>query len=82
MSQKVSLELPDSVMQRAGDAAFRSGRPVEEVLMEWLEWGATWSGKSAEHYSYTPFFDEGGEVARGLQEMLRVGSDLKKDQKD
>lgn len=82
MSQRVSLDLPGSVMERAGETAARSGRPVEEVLTEWLEWAVAWSDKSAEQVVYTPFFDEGGEVARGLQEMLRAGSDLKKDQKD
>ena len=36
--------------------------------------------RPAEHHIYTPLFDENGDAARSLQEMLDAGSDLAKDQ--
>ena len=78
MSQKVSLELPDSVMRRAADAAERHGRPVEQVLTQWLEWMAvtqnTGDFLSGDEYPiYTPYGNEA--AAQILQNMLDAKAD-------
>jgi hypothetical protein len=40
MSERVTLEVSESVLQRAKEAAQRTGRPLEAVLADWLERGA------------------------------------------
>lgn len=47
MSEIVTLELPDTFIQRAKAAAQQTGRPLEEVLVEWLERGAAASDDAA-----------------------------------
>jgi hypothetical protein len=37
MTKTITLELPDSVIERAQAAAERSGNPLETVLTGWLE---------------------------------------------
>jgi hypothetical protein len=37
MSEKVTLELPEELVQRARTAAARARRPLEEVLVEWID---------------------------------------------
>jgi hypothetical protein len=37
MAELVTLELPENVVQRAREAAERTGRPLEGVLADWLE---------------------------------------------
>jgi hypothetical protein len=40
MTEKVILELPDEMLQRAQAAAKRTGRDVQEVLKDWIARGA------------------------------------------
>ena len=37
MSEKVMLELPENIAQRARKASERSGRSFETILIDWLE---------------------------------------------
>jgi hypothetical protein len=37
MSEKVTLELPEDLARRARAVAAQSSRPVEEVLVEWID---------------------------------------------
>jgi predicted transcriptional regulator len=39
MSEKVTVELPDELAQRARAIAARTERPVEEVLVDWIRRG-------------------------------------------
>ena len=40
MAETVTLEIPDHIAQRAGEIADRTGRPMQEVLADWLLRGA------------------------------------------
>jgi hypothetical protein len=40
MTEKVTLNLPDEVLQRAQVAANRTGRPFEDILTEWVARGS------------------------------------------
>jgi hypothetical protein len=48
MSEQVTLEIPDDILQRAKETAEHTGRPLEAVLSEWLAWGAHESETEAE----------------------------------
>jgi hypothetical protein len=41
MTQSVTLELPSDLVARAGEVAARTQRPVEDVLIEWLNRNGT-----------------------------------------
>jgi hypothetical protein len=41
MSEKVTVELPEDVARRAHAVAAQTRRPVEEVLVEWINRAAT-----------------------------------------
>ena len=47
MSQTVTLDLPDPLAQTARSVAARTNRPVEEVLLDWLDRAATDAGIDA-----------------------------------
>ena len=65
MSHKVTLELPESLIQQASVNAQRTGRSLERVLIDWLERGADLENialfiPGAEYPIFTPY---GNEVA-------------------
>lgn len=37
MTEKVTIELPENLVRRARAIAARDGRPVEEILAEWID---------------------------------------------
>lgn len=41
MSEKVILELPEAIAQRARETSKRTGRSFEMILIDWLERSAT-----------------------------------------
>ncbi len=81
VSTRFTLELSEAVVQRAQEIADRTGRSVDLVLKEWLEWGAMQGEEGVEHHIYAPFFDESGALAQSLHEMVEAGSDRAEDQK-
>ena len=73
MAQSVTLELPEELVNRAREAADASHRPVEAVLTEWLEWGAsnqetTFVLSGAEYHIFTPYGNE--KAAQILSDFL------------
>lgn len=75
MSQAVTLEVPDGLIQQAQETAKRTGRSLEVVLAQWLERGSVYDEYApltpdTRHHIYTPF---GGEdTAQALLEYLRA----------
>lgn len=75
MSEKITLDLPDEVVQRAHTEAERSGRPYEQVLVDWLIRESRRNLESrlapgVEYPIYTPF--DMDEAAQVLKEALRA----------
>jgi hypothetical protein len=63
MVEKVTLELPEEIAQRAHTAARRTGRAFEQVLADWVARGADRDLESlivpdVEYPIYTPFGNE------------------------
>jgi hypothetical protein len=82
MVEKVTLELPEEVVQRAHATASRTGRAVEQVLTEWIARGAERDVESlivpnVEYPLYTPFGNEA--AAQVLLDTLKAHQ-AKKDQ--
>ena len=73
MVQKITLDLSDSAIQHAEAIAHRTGRPLEAVIADWVEWGAAHADLTAlastEQYLYTPL--GGAETAQALYEFLK-----------
>ena len=78
MTERVILELSDTTIRRAREAAQQTNRPVETVLAEWLERASA----SADIFPLdhqttyridTPFGAEA--TAQSLLEMLRTEND-------
>jgi hypothetical protein len=80
MSISVTLQVSESVLERARDEAARTGQEVEIVLSEWLEKFANEDEKlpferGVTYPIYTPY---GGEAAaKVLYDMLEAGTDTK-----
>ncbi len=75
MSQAVTLEVPDSLIQQAQETAKRTGRTFETVLAQWLARGSVYDEYApltpdTQHHVYTPL---GGEdTAQALLDYLRA----------
>ena len=67
MSKPITLELPETLLERAEQTAEQMGRPVELILVEWLERGAEWD-MSAVYPVYTPYGNE--HLAAALEKFL------------
>lgn len=71
MSEIITLQVTDQVLEKARATALRTERSVEIVLVEWLEQAAAQDVENLldqVHYLYTPF--ESDETARDLQKIL------------
>ncbi len=84
MAEKITLELPEAVVQRAQAAAARTGRAVEQVLADWVARGAERDVEAllipgVEYPIYTPFGGE--EAAQVLNEALKAHRSRKGEQK-
>ncbi len=71
MTEHITLELSDTTLQRAREAARQANRPLETVLAEWLERISASAeifplDQSAIYHIYTPF----GAEATGLTTPL------------
>lgn len=81
MTERVTLELSDTTIRRAGEVAQQTNRPVETVLAEWLERASASADifPLDQHTTYridTPFGAEA--TAQSLLEMLRTEDDTSK----
>ena len=84
MAEKVMLELPVEVAQRAHTAANRTGRAFEQVLTDWIARGAERDVESLivpglEYPIYTPFGNEA--AAQVLLDTLKEHQAKKDDDK-
>ncbi len=71
MTVKITLELPERVIEQARAEAVRRGNPVENILTEWLEAAASQELESLSqgtHHVYTPLDSEA--TAHDLQKIL------------
>jgi hypothetical protein len=73
MAEAVTLQLPDEVARLARATARRTGRPIEDVLTEWLEWvvtseNATTPRAAGEYPLFTPYGNEA--AAQSLLDAL------------
>jgi hypothetical protein len=74
MTEMVKLELSDEILNHAKESASRTGQSLEEVLLNWLERGASTEKDiyplvpGAEYPIYTPFGNEA--VAEQLWQIL------------
>ncbi len=73
MAEAVTLQLPDEVARHARATARRTGRPIEDVLTEWLAWVVTSEDASGPHAGdvyplFTPYGNEA--VAQSLLNAL------------
>ena len=78
MTEHITLELSDTTLQRAREAARQTNRPLEIVLAEWLERVSASVeifplDPNATYHIYTPFGAEA--TAQSLLEMLRSEDD-------
>ena len=84
MVEKVTLQLPEKVIERAHVAANRTGRAIEQVLTEWVARGAERDVESlivpdAEYPIYTPFGNEA--AVQVLLDTFRAHQTKKDEQK-
>jgi hypothetical protein len=75
MAESVTLDLPDDVTRRAREDAQRSGREVEDVLVEWIQRGiaamdGTWLMPGVDYPIWTPYGNEA--AAEVLLEVLKT----------
>jgi hypothetical protein len=65
MAEAVTLHLPETVARHARATARRTGRPIEDVLTEWLEWVVTSEEATVPHagLEYPLFTPYGNEAA-------------------
>jgi hypothetical protein len=79
MTERVTLDLSDTTVQRAREVAERVNRPLEQILSEWLERASATEDiypldPTATYHIYTPFGAEA--TAQSLLEMLRAEDDM------
>lgn len=69
MTETVTLQLSDKVIEKARSEAERAGRPIEDVLTEWLEQDANDLSAAlmpeGVHVIYTPVDNYGTAEALG-----------------
>lgn len=75
MTERVTLELSDTTIQRAREVAQRTNRPLEEILAEWLERVSATADifpldTTTTYHIYTPFGAEA--TAQSLVELLHT----------
>ena len=75
MAETITLELPNEVAHRAREAARRTGRQMEDVLINWISRGAvsddtTLLVPGATYPIYTPYGNEA--AAQGLLDALKA----------
>lgn len=78
MTERITLELSDTTVQRAREAAQQTQRPLEVVLAEWLERASATADifpldTKATYPIYTAFGAEA--TAQSLLKMLRTEND-------
>lgn len=78
MTERVTLDLSDTTVQRAREVARRTNRPLEAILAEWIERASATVDifpleTTATYPIYTPFGAEA--TAQSLLEMLRAEDD-------
>jgi len=78
MTERVTLELSESILQRARETAQQTKRPLETVLAEWLERAAELVDiypldTNTTYHIYTPFGAEA--TAQSMLDMLRAEDD-------
>jgi hypothetical protein len=78
MSEKVILELPENIAQRARAISERTGQSFETVLLDWLERSATNDAiyplvSGAEYSIETPYGNEA--AAKTLMDFLESSRD-------
>ena len=70
MSQQITLDLPESVIEHAQILAKKEGRSVNAVLTEWIEQRVLGGSEQPILYpTETPYGNE--EAAKIMQEMLQ-----------
>jgi hypothetical protein len=77
MTERITLELSDTTVQRAREVARLTNRPLEAILAEWLEQASTTADifpldPAATYHIYTPFGAEA--TAQSLLELLRASA--------
>lgn len=75
MAEAVTLELPEDVARQAHEVTERTGRPLAEVLTEWLRWGAASQGtgllaSGSQYPIHTPYGNEA--AAQSLLDALHA----------
>ena len=78
MTERVTLELSDTTVQRAREVAQRTNRPLEAILAEWLERVSITMyifplDTATTYHIYTPFGADA--TAQSLLEMLHAEDD-------
>ena len=78
MTERITLELTDTTVQRAREVAQRTNRPVEAVLAEWVERASERADifpldPDVSYHIDTPFGAEA--TAQALLDMLRDQDD-------
>jgi hypothetical protein len=80
MNETITLQLPERVMERARALAENSGRPLEKVLVQWLEQAsADWESQmlaEGVHTIYTPVGSDA--TAEALGKILEEHQTTKK----
>ena len=74
MAEAITLELSDEVARHAREAAWRTGRRMEDVLADWISRGAMSDDTAllvtgAAYPIYTPYGNEA--AAQGLLDALK-----------
>jgi len=75
MAEAITLELPEDVARQAREITRRTGRPMADVLTDWLRWGAASDGTTllkpdTDYPIYTLYGNE--SVAQGLLDALHA----------
>ena len=73
MSEKVVLELTDTISQRAHEISQKTGQPLETILLDWLERSAASADiypliADSEYQIETPYGNE--DAAKTLMDFL------------
>ncbi len=82
MAEAITLALPDDVARQAREIARRTGRPMEDVLTDWIRQGAahddsTLLESGTSYHIYTPYGNEA--AAQALLDALHEAEATEKE---
>lgn len=75
MTERIILDLPDEITQRAREKALQTGRQLEELLTDWIRQCAADEATKTHEFEYPIYTPLGNEEAAEILKIMSQRTD-------